>query len=150
MSKYKIHKPFIEAIPEKFRDMPLGALVKHKGKAYFYDGTLFQFPDYMPCLRSWGDERSSISVPWSEITPVEQWVPEKGEIVAVWNNDTAYITGEVTIGCYQGGNTVRPLRSLISYFYDNIARIPADMLLIDVRLGFKWWEANAEKYEAES
>ena len=81
-----------------------------------------------------------------EVTPVEVWEPEKGELVACWDSGMCSVSfmhymDTVPDRRFQHGTTEGPA-------WSNIARIPDDLLLKDADLSVEWWEANAEKYEA--
>jgi hypothetical protein len=147
MKNYKIHKPCIDAIPERFRDIPLGALVKYQGQTYVYVGAYYATcatSNAMAYLRDI-DEDWTRMAPWSEITPVEQWQPEKGENVAVWDDDfdvihiRQYSNPAKSTGKYQHVTNVGA--------YQHCARIPDDLPAKGMNLYVEWWEKNGEKYE---
>ena len=143
--RYKRDKKFIESIPEEWRDVPLGTVCKDEsGNAWAYGGWDAEMKQ---CIVT-GAMFANVRIPGNLLTPITQWEPKEGEVVAAWDDDEGPARLLPYVGPDEAGGRGKYPHKAGHTIFRYIARVPDDMLAKDFPAESAWWIANGELYEA--
>ena len=133
MAKYKMNPNIISLVPQFYLDLLVGTLVRSKvtGRTGTYLGIAVSgapriLPDNGLTEELW--------YYWNEFEPIEEWVPNLGELVVGWRGDWCP-NREVEVRLY----IPRMTSFTDMYQYDALGRLKPGMVLNDETILVKWW-----------